>query len=106
MARTRPSISSAYTCSFEPNPPPTRGAITRSFDSGIPVPRVMATFTMCGIWEDDHRVNEPCAVLGWARTERASIAVGSCRWITYRSFTTTGASANTLSTSPLVSVQV
>ena len=33
------STSSAVTCSLEPNPPPTSGAITRMFCSGIPVTR-------------------------------------------------------------------
>ena len=42
-------ISSAYTFSLEPNPPPTDGATTRTFCSGNPRVRATMTLRMWGI---------------------------------------------------------
>ncbi len=47
-ARTSASASSAYTFSFEPNPPPTSGAITRSLLSEIPQIAARMSRTKCG----------------------------------------------------------
>ena len=46
------STSSAVTCSLDPKPPPTSGAMTRMFCSGIPVTRASMTRSTCGIWVD------------------------------------------------------
>ena len=44
------SISSGSTPILPPNPPPTSGAITRTFDSGTPIVTVVMVRRMCGIW--------------------------------------------------------
>ena len=49
-ASARQRTSSAYTLSFEPKPPPTEGAITRSFCSGTPTVMPNMILRMCGIW--------------------------------------------------------
>ena len=49
-ARATHSSSSAYTSSFEPKPPPTDGATTRSWCSGMPSVSATITFRMWGIW--------------------------------------------------------
>ena len=43
------SSSSAYTSSLLPKPPPTLGATTRTWCSGIPSVSAVITFRMCGI---------------------------------------------------------
>src|SRR5918995_1225937 len=52
-ATTTAISSSAYTLSFEPNPPPTAGAITRIFASGTPQVAAIITLRMCGICVDE-----------------------------------------------------
>ena len=95
----RASTSSAVTCSFDPKPPPTSGAMTRRFCSGMPVTRASITRSTCGIWVADHRVNSPPT--HEQTTERGSIAAGISRcWRKYRS-STTGASRKAASMSPL-----
>ena len=45
------AVSSAYRKIFEPNPPPTSGAMTRSFDSGSPSTNApMSSRSTCGFW--------------------------------------------------------
>ena len=43
-------ISSGLMLSLAPNPPPTDGAMTRIFDSGMPVVAATITLRMCGTW--------------------------------------------------------
>ena len=43
------SSSSAYTLSFEPKPPPTAGATTRTWCSGMPSVIAVMILRMCGI---------------------------------------------------------
>ena len=71
------STSSAVTCSLEPNPPPTSGAITRMFCSAIPVTRASMTRSTCGIWVADQIVNSPPTHV--ATTARGSMALGISR---------------------------
>jgi hypothetical protein len=59
--RASARASSAYTFSFEPNPPPTSGAMMRSFDCGMPVAIDSPTRAMCGICVADTSVNSPAA---------------------------------------------
>ena len=75
-ATARAMSSSAYTSSFEPNPPPTAGAITRSLCSGMPVVAVSITLRMCGICVDDHTVTSPPWGCGTTATPRGSMAIG------------------------------
>ena len=44
------SSSSAYTFSFEPKPPPTAGATTRTWCSGMPSVMAVISLRMWGIW--------------------------------------------------------
>ena len=68
--RDRQAIhSSGVIWSLPPNPPPTSGAITRIFDSGMPVVAASANRTMCGIWVADHIVY--CSPVG-STTARAA----------------------------------
>ena len=71
------STSSAVTCSLEPKPPPTSGAITRMFCSPMPVTRASMTRSTCGIWVADQSVNSPPTHV--ATTARGSIAHGISR---------------------------
>ena len=71
------STSSAVTCSFEPKPPPTSGAMTRRFCSGMPVTRASMTRSTCGIWVADQSVNSPPTQE--QTTARGSIALGISR---------------------------
>ena len=73
------SASSAYTSSFDPNPPPTSGAMIRSFDCGMPVAIDNPTRQMCGICVADTKVNSPAAGIPYARHPRGSIAFGISR---------------------------
>ena len=50
LARATQSSSSAYTLSFEPKAPPTLGATTRIWCSGMPRVSAVMIFRMCGIW--------------------------------------------------------
>jgi len=50
----------------------------RSFDSGIPVARVMAVRRTWGICVEVHIVNCPEAEFGSTRIDRGSIALGIC----------------------------
>ena len=93
------STSSAVTCSFEPNPPPTSGAITRMFCSPMPVTRASMTRSTCGIWVADQIVNSPPTHV--ATTARGSIADGISRCCRNVRSITTGASRNAASMSPL-----
>jgi hypothetical protein len=77
-AASRVSASSAMTCSLEPNPPPTSGAMTRSSCSGIPVSNASMVRTMCGTWVADQRVNS--FPDGAHTTALGSIGVGIIRW--------------------------
>jgi hypothetical protein len=65
--------------SFDPNPPPTSGATTRSFVSGIPVVPESVTRAMCGTCVADHIVYSPVASTGCTSTLRGSIAFGISR---------------------------
>ena len=71
------STSSAVTCSLEPKPPPTSGAMTRMFCSGMPVTRASMTRSTCGIWVADQSVNSPPT--HEQTTARGSIALGISR---------------------------
>jgi len=66
--------------SFEPKPPPTSGAITRSFASGMPVTPLRVTRAMCGTCVVDQSVNSPVAGIGVTNTARGSIAFGIKRF--------------------------
>ena len=66
--------------SFEPKPPPTSGAITRSFASGIPVASVRVVRRMCGICVADHIVYSPWVGTGCTITPLGSIAFGISRF--------------------------
>ena len=92
------STSSAVTCSFEPKPPPTSGAITRMSCSGMPKNADSANRSTCGIWVADQRVT--WSPTHCATTERGSIAHGISRCCRYFRSTTTGASRNAASVSP------
>ena len=52
-ASARQSASSAYTLSFDPKPPPTDGATTRSWCSGSPVTIDSMILRMWGICVDE-----------------------------------------------------
>ncbi len=65
------------TCSLDPNPPPTSGAMTLMFCSGMPVTRASMTRSTCGIWVADHSVNSPPTQLH--TTARGSMALGISR---------------------------
>ena len=41
---------------FEPNPPPTSGAIARTWSCPRPVSEAMKVRRMCGFWVDDQMV--------------------------------------------------
>ncbi len=43
------TYSSGVVCSLPPNPPPTSGAMTRTFDSGMPIVAAMRKRRMWGI---------------------------------------------------------
>ncbi len=53
FARPTASISSEYTLSFEPKPPPTDGAMTRILCSGRPVTTAVISLRMWGIWVEE-----------------------------------------------------
>ncbi len=70
--------SSAYTSSFDPNPPPTSGAITRTFASGMPSTSVYAVRMMCGPCVEVIMVTSPAALTSQS-APRGSIGVGISR---------------------------
>ena len=76
------SSSSAYTLSLEPKPPPTAGATTRTWCSGMPSVTAVISLRMCGICVAEYSVMSPPNGCGTATTARASIAIGSSRCCT------------------------
>ena len=76
-ATSTASTSSAVTWSLDPKPPPTSGAMTRMFCSGMPKNAPSANRSTCGIWVDDQRVTSSATQL--ATTARGSIAQGISR---------------------------
>ena len=71
--------SSAYTLSFDPKPPPTAGATTRTLCSGTPHVAAIITLRMWGIWVDEYTVMSPPYTPGTTATPRGSIATGMRR---------------------------
>ena len=71
------STSSAVTWSLEPKPPPTSGAMTRMFCSGMPKNADSANRSTCGIWVADQSVTS--SPIHCATTARGSIAHGISR---------------------------
>jgi len=76
------SNSSAYTLSFEPKPPPTAGATTRTWCSGMPAVIAAITFKMWGTCVEEYSVMSPPKGCGTAATARGSIAIGMSRCCT------------------------
>jgi hypothetical protein len=51
LAAQTSAVSSAYRKIFEPKPPPTSGAMTRIFDSGMPSTKAhISSRSTCGFW--------------------------------------------------------
>ena len=94
------SISSPVTCSLPPNPPPTSGAMTRTFCSGVPVSSAIRNRRMCGICVDDQIVT--WSPDGSTMTLRGSMNAGISRCCLYRRLMTTSALANASAVSPPV----
>ena len=69
--------SSGVICSLPPNPPPTSGAMTRIFCSGMPSDRAPNVRRTCGTCVDDHSVMPSPS--GWATVERGSRKAGMRR---------------------------
>ena len=93
-------ISSAYTGTLLPNPPPTSVAITRILCSATPVTSEARNRHMWGFWLVLHRVSSPMEAVQLATAERGSIAFGISRCWRIVSLTMTSAAANAASTSP------
>ncbi len=81
------SISSGSTPILPPKPPPTSGAITRSFDSGTPRVTVVIVRRMCGTWVAAQIVS--CSPVGSTTQERGSMNAGIRRCWRNRRLTTT-----------------
>ena len=97
--------SSGVVCSLPPNPPPTSGAMTRIFDSGMPVVAASANRTMCGIWVAVHIVI--CSPVGSTTTERGSMKAGISRcWRYSRSITMPSPRAFSMASSTLPPVPI
>ena len=72
-------MSSAYTSTLAPKPPPTSGAMTRIFASGMPMTSAYAVRMMCGAWVEETTVTSPVSGEISQTTPRGSIAVGISR---------------------------
>ncbi len=105
MDAQQTATSSGYTKIFEPNPPPTSGAITRILCSGMPrTNAAMSSRWTWGFWEVTQHVSSPVAGLNCAIDARGSIALGINRWLIKRCLTTRWApliAASVLSLSPM-----
>jgi hypothetical protein len=76
------TTSSLYTKIFEPNPPPTSGAITRIFVSGMPrMKAAMRSRWTWGFCEVTQSVRSPVPGAYDATHARGSIAFGIRRWL-------------------------
>ena len=85
-ATARVANSSGVVCSLPPNPPPTSGAMTRTFDSGMPVVAAMRKRRMCGIWVAVQMTI--CSPVGSTTVDRGSMKAGTSRcWRYSRSMT-------------------
>ncbi len=92
--------SSGVVCSLPPNPPPTSGAITRIFDSGMPSTAASRNRRMCGICVADHIVT--CSPVGSTTIERGSMKAGISRcWRYSRSITIPSPRAFSMASSTL-----
>ncbi len=69
--------SSAVTWSLDPNPPPTSGAMTRMFCSGMPSTAAIRNRSTCGIWVAVQSVISSPTIA--ATVARGSIAHGISR---------------------------
>ncbi len=87
---------SPYTRSFAPNPPPTSGATTRTFDRSSPSHSATSFRTSNGTCVETHRVSPPSSV-GSATAAFVSIGTGASRWCTTRARTITSAPSSTSS---------
>ncbi len=75
--------SSGVTGIFPPNPPPTSGAMTRTFCSSMPSVSASIVRRMCGIWVADQTVTP--SLLGCTTVERGSMNDGMSRcWMNLR----------------------
>ena len=74
-----------------PKPPPTSGAIARTWSWPRPVIAAIIVRRMCGFCVDDQIVIDPLPGSKCATTPRGSIAFGTSRWFIMRCETTTSA---------------
>ncbi len=84
-----------------PKPPPTSGAMARTWCWPRPFIAAIIVLRMCGFCVDDQMVIVSLPGSQCASTPRGSIAFGTRRWFTMRWLITTSASANALSTAVL-----
>ncbi len=96
-ATSRAMNSSGITASLPPKPPPTSGAMTRSWCSGMPSVSAAIVLVMCGICVADHMVS--CGAVGSTTTERGSMNAGMSRCWRNRLRSTTSESVMARSTS-------
>ena len=93
-------VSSWYTGTFAPKPPPTRPVI-RWICSGLSLSRSAIWFRMpCGICVSPHMVSFCALASQIALHARGSIASGTTRWLISLTSMTTGAFLKAASTSP------
>jgi len=89
---------SGYTVSFEPNAPPTSGAITLTFDFGRSSASQMSERTSNGICVETQTVRPPSS--GTAAHALVSSGTGASLWLTNRPRTTTSAPSSVSESHP------
>ena len=93
-ASAQTATCSAYVGIFAPNPPPTFGAMTRTFDSSRPRIRATVFREAKGACTGSHTVSPPVSGSGIASAPFVSMGVGANRWLTNRARITTSASSS------------
>ena len=83
---------------LQPKPPPTSGAIARTWLSPTPSMPAIIVRRMCGFCVEDQSVIAPFDGSQCATTPRGSIGLGASRWLCMRCLMTTSAFLNAAST--------
>ncbi len=103
LAAQATAMASRSTATLAPNPPPTSGAITRTFAGSRPRVPAMAPRASCAFWVLDQIVSR--SPVQAAASARGSSGTGARRWLTIvRSITTSQPSKLASSQSPAVPV--
>ena len=80
LRATVATMTSSTARPLPPKPPPTSGAITRTFSASRPIAPARPSRSACGVWLDSHTVSRPSSHT--AVVARGSSGATARRWLT------------------------